>query len=116
LIDKITILEIKSVEIASEAARANVMKELILLQKVASSREGGGQLSNLKSSLKAVNAELWKIEDAIREKERKKEFDEEFIELARSVYRRNDERAAVKRTINTILASEIVEEKSYTGC
>ncbi len=116
LIDKITILEIKSVEIASEAARANVMKELILLQKVASSREGGEQLSNLKSSLKAVNAELWKIEDAIREKERKKEFDEEFVELARSVYRRNDERAAVKRTINTILASEIVEEKSYTDC
>jgi len=113
LIDKITILEIKSVEIVSEAARANVMKELLLLQELARSRQASEQLSNLKSNLKAVNAALWKTEDAIREKERKKEFDEEFVELARSVYRRNDERAAIKRRINAILASEIVEEKSY---
>ena len=116
LIDKITILEIKSVEIASEAARANVMKELILLQKVASSREGGGQLSKLEKQPQGRQRRA--LEDRRRDprKERKKEFDEEFVELARSVYRRNDERAAVKRTINTILASEIVEEKSYTGC
>ena len=113
LIDKITILEIKSVEIVSEVTRANVMKELFLLQELARSHQASEQLSNLKSNLKAVNAALWKTEDAIREKERKKEFDEEFVELARSVYRRNDERAAIKRTINTILASEIVEEKSY---
>ena len=113
LIDKITILEIKSVEIVSEAARANVMKELLLLEELARGRQANEQLSNLKSNLKAVNVALWKTEDAIREKERKKEFDEEFVELARSVYRRNDERAAIKRTINTILASEIVEEKSY---
>ncbi len=114
LIDKITILEIKSVEIASEAARANVMKELLLLQELANSHQASEQLSKLKSDLKAVNAALWKTEDAIREKERKKEFDEEFVELARSVYRRNDQRAAIKRTIDTILASDIVEEKSYS--
>ena len=113
LIDKITILEIKSVEIVSEVARANVMRELLLLQELARSHQASEQLSYLKSNLKAVNAALWKTEDAIREKERKKEFDEEFVELARSVYRRNDERAAIKRTINTVLASEIVEEKSY---
>jgi hypothetical protein len=113
LIDKITILEIKSVEIVSEVARANVMKELSLLQELVRPHQASEQLSHLKCSLKAVNAALWKIEDAIREKERKKEFDGEFIELARSVYRRNDERAAIKRAINTILASEIVEEKSY---
>ena len=113
LIDKITILEIKSVEIVNKIARANVVKELSLLQQLAGAHGACEQLSDLKSKLKAVNAALWKIEDAIREKDRKNEFDEEFIELARSVYRRNDERAAIKRTINTVLASEIVEEKSY---
>lgn len=115
LIDKITILEIKSVEIVSEAARANVMKELLLLQELARPHQASQQLSNLKSSLKAVNAALWKTEDAIREKERKKEFDEKFVELARSIYRQNDQRAEIKRMINVVLASEIVEEKSYSG-
>jgi len=113
LIDKITILEIKSVEIPTEAARANVIKELLLLQDLARSIQASEPLSDLKSSLKAVNAALWKIEDAIREKERKKEFDQEFVELARSIYRRNDERVAIKRKINITLASGIVEEKSY---
>jgi tetratricopeptide (TPR) repeat protein len=113
LIDKITILEIKSAEIVNKIARANVVKELSLLQELAGAHGACEQFSDLKSKLKAVNAALWKIEDAIREKDRKNEFDEEFIELARSVYRRNDERAAIKRTINTVLASEIIEEKSY---
>jgi hypothetical protein len=113
LIDKLTILEIKSVEIVNEAARANVMKELFLLQNVAVPHATYDRVLSLKSNLKAVNAELWKIEDAIREKERKNEFDEEFIALARSVYQRNDERAIIKRKINTVLASEIIEEKSY---
>jgi tetratricopeptide (TPR) repeat protein len=116
LIDKITILEIKIVEIVSEAARANVTKELILLQKLASTQRASDQLLDLRSKLKAVNAALWKIEAAIREKDRKNQFDEEFIELARSVYRRNDERAAIKRMINTALASDIIEEKSYNDC
>ena len=113
LIDKITILEIKSVEIVNEVARANVTKELFLLQDVAATHPACDQVLNLKSNLKGINAELWKIEDAIREKERKNQFDEEFIELARSVYQRNDERAMIKRKINTVLASEIIEEKSY---
>ncbi|MBV9288404.1 MAG: hypothetical protein JO288_11395 [Hyphomicrobiales bacterium] len=110
LIDKITILEIKSVEIVDEKARVNVLKELSLLQNVA---VGASKISDLKGELKAVNAELWKIEDAIREKERKNEFDQEFITLARSVYQRNDQRARIKRKISALLASEIIEEKSY---
>jgi tetratricopeptide (TPR) repeat protein len=113
LIDRITILEIKSVEIANEPARANVFKELRLLQEIADAHAGCGAVSPLKSRLKEVNRALWQIEDAIREKERKGEFDQDFIELARSVYKRNDERAAIKRQINDFLASEIVEEKSY---
>ena len=113
LIDKITILEIKGVEIATEAARANVLKELRLLQEIAAAHAACGEVSHLKNQLKDVNGALWKIEDAIREKERKGEFDSEFIELARSVYKRNDERAALKRRINSFLASGIVEEKSY---
>ncbi len=114
LIDKITILEIKSIEIVSEAARANVMKELLLLQELTRPHLASEQLSSLKGNLKAVNAALWKTEDAIREKERKKEFDEKFVELARSVYLQNDQRAEIKRMINAILDSEIVEEKRYT--
>ena len=112
LIDKITILEIKSVEIVDEKARANVMKELALLQNVAQGQEA---ISDLKSQLKAVNAALWKIEDAIRDKERRHEFDQEFIALARSVYQRNDERARIKRQISSVLASELIEEKSYNN-
>jgi tetratricopeptide (TPR) repeat protein len=113
LIDKITILEIKSVEIVSEAARGNVMRELFLLQKIAGAQATCDEILSLKSQLKAVNARLWKIEDAIREKDRKNEYDEGFVELARSVYKRNDERALIKRQINTVLASEFFEEKSY---
>jgi hypothetical protein len=71
------------------------------------------RISHLKSNLKAVNTHLSKIEDAIREKERKNEFDEEVIALARSVYKRNDDRATIKRKFSTVLASEIIEEKSY---
>lgn len=113
LIDKITILEIKAVEIASEAALANVRKELDLLNRLAGRELARDDILQLKGDLRDVNAALWKIEDAIREKERLKTFDAEFIALARSVYQRNDERALIKRQINTLMASEIVEEKSY---
>jgi hypothetical protein len=113
LIDKITILEIKSVEIANDAARANVLKELRLLQEIAGTRVTADEIVTLTQELKAVNFTLWKVEDAIRDKERKKEFDDEFIELARSVYKRNDERSRMKRRIDKILDSAIVEEKSY---
>ena len=113
LIDKITILEIKAAEIASEAALANVRKELALLNSLAGGEFSRSDIGKLKSDLKGVNAALWKIEDAIRDKERLKAFDAEFIDLARSVYKRNDERALIKRRINTLMASDIIEEKSY---
>ena len=113
LIDKITILEIKAVEIASEAALANVRKELALLNRLAGRELAREEILKLKGDLKDVNAALWKIEDAIREKERLSAFDAEFIALARSVYKRNDERSLIKRRINTLMASDIVEEKSY---
>jgi hypothetical protein len=113
LIDKITILEIKSVEIAREAGRANVIKELRLLQEIADGQAACNQISHLKRELKDVNCALWMIENAIRDKERKREFDSKFIELARSVYKRNDDRAQIKRQINSFLASEIIEEKSF---
>jgi hypothetical protein len=113
LIDKITILEIKSVEIADPAARANVGKELGLLREIAAAVETREDVRALKQALKAVNAGLWSIEDRIRDKERNGEFDGGFIDLARSVYKQNDERARIKRRINDILASDLVEEKSY---
>jgi len=113
LIDKITILEIKSVEIADPAARANVGKELGLLREIAATVETREDVRVLKQALKAVNAGLWSIEDRIRDKERGREFDGDFIDLARSVYKQNDERARIKRRINDILASDLVEEKSY---
>ena len=113
LIDKITILEIKNSKIENPTALANVQKELALLQKAAEGRLEATEIIDIKSKLYLVNEELWNIEDRIREKERANEFDGEFISLARSVYKRNDERAALKRLLNVTLASEIIEEKSY---
>lgn len=114
LIDKITILEIKSRRIADEAKLANVRNELNLLNATwqndsASQTDIGSE----RAQLLAVNELLWDIEDNIRLKERAQEFDREFIELARAVYFRNDERAAFKRQINLKLGSQLVEEKSY---
>jgi hypothetical protein len=114
LIDKITILEIKADRLKSPAALANVNKELTLLASQADlALQSSGDLPVLKERLTHVNEALWDIEDKIREKEARQEFDAEFIELARSVYKRNDERAAIKRQINAILSSELIEEKSY---
>jgi hypothetical protein len=114
LIDKITILEIKSRRIGDPAKLANVRNELDLLNATwsndAASKTGIG---DERARLLAVNEALWDIEDRIRLKERAQEFDAEFVELARSVYFRNDERAAVKREINLKLGSQLVEEKSY---
>ncbi len=114
LIDKITILEIKIARIDDASKVANVRRELELLESTwqaheASSHDIGGE----RAQLKAVNEALWDIEDHIRRKEKAKSFDDQFIELARSVYVRNDERAAVKRAINLKLGSTLVEEKSY---
>ncbi|HEY9511134.1 MAG TPA: DUF6165 family protein [Rhodanobacter sp.] len=114
LLDKITILEIKSSRIADAAKLANVRNELELLNAIWSgSHVSTIDIAHERAQLLAINQALWDIEDAIRLKERAQAFDQEFIELARSVYFRNDERAACKRAINLKLGSELVEEKSY---
>jgi len=118
LIDKITILEIKQQLITDAAKRANVARELqALLQVVAQQQLGypSGALAGLGAALAAVNRQLWQIEDDIRECERQADFGARFVELARAVYHRNDERAAIKRRINAQCGSELVEEKSYAA-
>jgi hypothetical protein len=116
LIDKVTILEIKSEKLQNAAALANVRHELTLLQAfVAPAVAESSEVAQLKSRLKAINEKLWDIEDRIREKEAAAAFDAEFIELARSVYKTNDERSALKKRINAQLRSEITEEKSYAA-
>jgi len=114
LIDKITILEIKSRQIHDEAKLVNVRNELDLLNATwANDAASQTDIADERARLLAVNEELWDIEDRIRLKEKAQAFDAEFIELARSVYFRNDVRAAVKREINLKLGSQLVEEKSY---
>ena len=114
LLDKITILRIKSARIVDEAKLANVHRELSRLQasRVAVLGADADQAAE-EAALERVNAELWDIEDRIREHEAQQRFDAAFIELARAVYLRNDERAALKRRINLKLQSALVEEKSY---
>jgi hypothetical protein len=115
VIDKITILEIKNTKLSGADALANVRKELSLLSSAADVYlANNARLSDLKHRLRVVNDALWAVEDDIRQKEAKQEFDNQFIALARSVYKRNDERAAIKSEINALLRSDIVEEKSYT--
>lgn len=114
LIDKITILEIKAANISDATKLANVKVELQLLQETwRTSHYASHDIDAEWKQLRDVNKQLWDIEDDIRDKERQRQFDQQFIELARAVYIRNDERAAVKKTINTKLGSKIVEEKSY---
>jgi hypothetical protein len=114
LVDKITILEIKSARMTDPAKLANVRSELGLLQETwRTSAYASHDISSQWAALRAINEKLWDVEDLIRDKERARTFDQEFIELARAVYVTNDERAAVKRDINTRLGSKIVEEKSY---
>jgi Family of unknown function (DUF6165) len=114
LLDKITILRIKCVRITDAAKLANVRLELSRLeQSWAASVPAATDLRAEEQELSRVNAALWDIEDQIRDHESGQRFDAAFIELARSVYLRNDERAAIKRRINLKLASELIEEKSY---
>ncbi len=114
LLDKLTILEIKLERIADEGKLANVRREHELLSVVwRQSGLAAEGLERLHGELRAVNEALWEIEDAIREQEREERFGDRFVELARSVYQRNDDRAALKKRINEMLGSEIVEEKSY---
>jgi len=114
LIDKITILEIKSERIGDSAKLANVRIELDLLNETWRADPAARiDIATERAQLRGVNEALWDIEDRIRLKEKARAFDDEFVELARSVYIRNDERAAIKRVINQKLGSTLVEEKSY---
>jgi hypothetical protein len=116
LLDKITILRIKSKRMSDEKKLANVRLELQELERTWS----GSPYFKINiaadiDALQAVNEKLWVIEDDIRDKERAQAFDAEFVRLARAVYVENDERAAIKRRINVTLGSTLVEEKSYAS-
>ena len=113
LIDKITILEIKKSKIESIDSINNIQKELKELSNIAEIDKLPEKIIFLKRDLTDINLKLWAVEDEIREKDFKSQFDEEFIELAKSVYRLNDVRAQIKKFINLTLQSELIEEKSY---
>ena len=114
LIDKLTILDIKSERIEDVGKLANIRRERDLLETVwHDSGLASEVIDTLRVELKAVNERLWEIEDAIRDEERASDFGARFVELARSVYFENDRRAAIKKQINLELDSELVEEKSY---
>ncbi len=114
LLDKITILRIKAARIADAGKLANVRRELSLLEEIwQRAAAGRSDLEADETALTEVNTALWDIEDAIRAKEAARQFDAGFVELARSVYRSNDLRAAIKRRVNLALGSQLVEEKSY---
>ncbi len=114
VLDKITILEIKSERISDTSKLVNVRRELELLQASwQQSVDEDDTVRRIHNKLKTINEALWEIEDDIRDKERAREFDQVFIDLARSVYVTNDQRADAKKELNVYLGSEIVEEKSY---
>ena len=114
VVDKITILEIKSERIADADKVRNVRNELQMLESIwTDATQGKADISDARARLKAVNEELWDIEDRIRVCESRKAFVDEFVELARAVYVTNDKRADIKKEINLALGSELVEEKSY---
>jgi hypothetical protein len=116
LIDKLTILEIKSERMSDAKKLANVKLELKLLSETwIASDYAKIDIQTEWLELKRINGELWDIEDDIRDEERNQRFGEQFIKLARAVYFINDDRAAIKRQINDKLGSKIVEEKSYAS-
>ena len=114
VLDKITILEIKSERMGDEEKLRNVRAELSLLNATWNEQiSSDDTILRLHAELKRINEALWEIEDDIRDKEKVREFDQQFIDLARSVYVTNDKRAAAKKELNLHLGSQIVEEKSY---
>ncbi|HVN98602.1 MAG TPA: DUF6165 family protein [Steroidobacteraceae bacterium] len=114
LLDKITILRIKSARMGDAAKLANVRHELGLLEQTwAAAVPAGASVAEEERALQAVNERLWDVEDRLRDLEAAQRFDAEFIELARAVYVTNDERAAIKKRVNARLGSKLVEEKSY---
>ena len=115
LLDKISILELKLLKIEDEDKLVNIRKEFETLNPLVQElfEKYDGQLQNHYLELAKINGQLWDIEDWIRDCEREKRFDKEFVELARSVYITNDKRSEVKKTINILTGSGLVEEKSY---
>ena len=116
LLDKIAILEIKRLRLRAPEAVANAEREFSALAPALSALEPAPVgLAELRTALAAVNQRLWTIEDRIREKDAAGDFGPDFVALARSVYRENDERGRIKRAINTLLGSGLVEEKQYSA-
>jgi hypothetical protein len=113
LIDKLTILAIKHRHAKTPESQANIKREVDLLMGQAEALKLPDEVTELGEQLHVVNSELWDIEDCKRQHEREQRFDDEFIELARSVYIKNDLRASIKRQINIICNSDIIEEKIY---
>ena len=114
LLDKISILEIKSIKISNESKLTNIKKELSGLKKVLENLNiNFSEIKNLYEELYKINLGLWEIEDSIRVLEKNKNFEKDFIDLARSVYITNDKRFQVKNEINKLFNSNYVEEKSY---
>ena len=114
LIDKITILQLKMKFIKNKEQLNNIRNELGILKPLLKENNlETPKINELFAELYEINLELWKIEDKIREKERQSDFSDEFISLARSVYFTNDKRAGIKKKINLISGSELIEEKSY---
>lgn len=115
LIDKITILQIKDERITDSDKLVNIRHELAALTKTLDAQvKPSNELAKLHAELRKVNEIIWDIEDDIRDCESRKDFGEEFIELARGVYHNNDQRAALKKQINLLTGADIIEEKSYT--
>jgi hypothetical protein len=117
LLDKLTILAIKLQRIDDGAKLVNIAREQEALETVvaAAGLRAAAGVAELEVELRRVNEQLWEIEDSIREHERQQRFDAAFIALARAVYRINDQRADLKRRINALVGSELVEEKSYAA-
>jgi len=111
--DKLSILSIKLKKISDEIKRANVQKEYTSLLEIVNLNQQSVEVLSLFTQLCDINEKLWVIEDEIRLKESKKEFDQEFIELARSVYYTNDKRFEIKRKINLVCDSKLIEEKQH---
>lgn len=113
LLDKISILKIKSERIVEAKAAANVKHELTILLEYARPIFAHESIAEWEAGLRRVNERIWDVEDRLRHKERDQAFDDEFVTLARAAYLTNDERSAIKRAINAAMGSAIVEEKQY---
>ena len=113
LVDKITILEIKSLKIENKEKLKNVKYELEILNKIFNKLDATEDVLMAKKELYKINLEMWEIEDKIRLFEKEKKFDEDFIQLARNVYKTNDNRSRIKKRLNLLLSSDLIEEKEY---